>query len=70
LFHEYVEGTELGLDRVECSLDRRVVCHFKRQREHFNIRVRVLDVGFGLFHGLDLWAVVMTPLAPGKGERV
>src|ERR1700730_10266427 len=54
IVHEYVDGAELGLDRVECSLDRRLVCHFKRQREHFDLRVRVLDVGFGLFQGFDL----------------
>jgi hypothetical protein len=44
--HEYVDG---GLDRVECNLDRRLICHFKRRREHFDVWVRVLDVGFGLF---------------------
>jgi hypothetical protein len=49
IVHEYVDDVELGLDRVECSLDRRLICHFKREREHFDIWVHVLDVGFGLF---------------------
>ena len=47
--HEYVDGAELGLDRIECNLDRQLICHFKRRREHFYVWVRVLDVGFGLF---------------------
>jgi hypothetical protein len=66
IVHEYVDGVELGLDCVECSLDRRLICHFKRQREHFDIWVRVLDVGFGLFQGLDLSGSDVTPLAPAS----
>jgi hypothetical protein len=63
IVHEYIDGTELGLNR---SLDRRLICHFKRQRECFDILVRILDVGFGLFQGLDLSGSDMTPLAPAS----
>jgi hypothetical protein len=68
--HEYVDSAELGLDRVECSLTRRLVCHFKRQREYFDIRVRILDVGFGLFQGLDLSGGDDNPFGTGKGKCI
>jgi hypothetical protein len=56
--------TEMGLGHVQCSLGRQVVCHFKRQREHFDIRVRALDADFALFQGLDLLGSGNDPLAP------
>lgn len=68
IVHEYVDSAELGPDRVECSLGRRVACHFKRQREHFDIRVCVLDVSFGLFQGLDLSGSDDDPLAPARAN--
>jgi hypothetical protein len=65
-----VDGAELGLDGVESSLDGCFVRDFKSQGEDFDVRIGLLDVGFGLLQRLETSGCDDDALCASKGECV